>query len=481
MAGTIVYVDMAPDLPEGLGLALGRLGFRLQFTPDLDEAFTRVRDGAARLVIVEVLLDDGHGWHLIPRIRGLEGAPGRVPIVILTRAERTARLHARAVELGADDLRARPVTRAQMLRTILGCVGADAAGEPADRVLADPTRGVAREASGSLEELPVPELLMRLRSDGATGLLFLQDFEELTVQLRGGALVAVASSRGDETFADFLMRTKRISDEEHEALLERAHAAGESEPAAAVSIRAMSRREVQAALADRAAEPLLEAFMWTAGSWRFEPGRRLDSGRAIERGVARMLVQGVLQWTPSRAVRAMLDRRGALYLSRVDRPVYELAELSPLPCEPDLLDRWVGDDTVAEVLESGVVGERELYALLVTGVVETHERSPLELQQVVEPDALDDDESSSLLEIDDLCEPVTPRERVAPAPRRAAAAPRRIPVRPARPRPPAPRAAGPPAAPRPQPPRPQPRDRPGRQTPSGLLARLRSWWVRWRS
>ncbi|MBW2384840.1 MAG: hypothetical protein JRG92_14500, partial [Deltaproteobacteria bacterium] len=56
MAGTIVYVDIESDLPKGLTRELGRLGFRLQHTTNLDEALALVRDGAARLVMVEVLL-----------------------------------------------------------------------------------------------------------------------------------------------------------------------------------------------------------------------------------------------------------------------------------------------------------------------------------------------------------------------------------------------------------------------------------------
>ena len=49
MAGTIVYVDIELDLPKGLAHELGRLGFRLQHTANLDEALALVRDGAASL------------------------------------------------------------------------------------------------------------------------------------------------------------------------------------------------------------------------------------------------------------------------------------------------------------------------------------------------------------------------------------------------------------------------------------------------
>jgi CheY-like chemotaxis protein len=405
LAGTIVYLDSKPDLPDGLDRQLNRLGFRLEHTADSSEALALVRNGVARVVLVEVLIEGGHGWDLIQRIRGLERPRAEVPIVILTRGERIREFYVRALELGADDYLARPVQRAQVLEAILGCV------EPNEPALA-PMLGrsgnaTVSELGGGLADVSLGELLLGLRDVRATGLLFLQDLEELVVQLDNGSPIRMASSWGDETFADFLLRTKRISGQEHEDLLERMHAIGESETEAAVSIRAMSREDAKAALVDRASEPLLDAFAWTSGSWRLEHGQRLRSGQVLERGAVNVMVQGVLQWMPSRSVRAMLDRRGALYLSKVERPPYALEDLSPFPCEPELLDRWVGDQTVAEVLDSRVIGERELSALLIAGHVEVRDQALLELHEVLEPAPVTQDEPTSF-------SGPTQRERLGP-------------------------------------------------------------------
>jgi CheY-like chemotaxis protein/tetratricopeptide (TPR) repeat protein len=412
MAGTVLYVDDTPDLPEGLTRELGRLGFRLQHTVDCDEAFALARDGRARVLMVEVLLDAERGWDLIDRIRRLAPPRGNVPIVVLTRGQRTPKLYGRAVELGVDDFLARPVMRAEIIEAILECVELDAADTEADSMLS----GVDGEgaASASLVDFPVPELLLHLREEGATGAVYLQYFEGLVVQLRNGSPIAVASSQGNETFADFLMRTKRISGLEHEALLERAHAKGESEPQAALAARVLSRDEVRAALADRAAEPLLEAFAWTEGSWRFEPGGRIRSGQALEGDTTGLLVRGVLQWSTSRSIRAMLDRRGALYLSKADRAPCTLDELPALTCTSELLDEWVGDQTVAQVLETNVIGEAELYALLVAGLVEARDHPLLELQRVVDTGPVAEDESTAIIELDQPCEPAVATDAKAP-------------------------------------------------------------------
>jgi CheY-like chemotaxis protein len=415
LAGTIVYVDTEPDVPDGLGRELARLGFRLEHTADPDAALALVCDGTARLLLIEPLIGDGEGFDLVGRIRRLGPPRGDVPVVVLTRGERTPELYAQAVELGADDYLARPVMRSEVLAAILECIESRDAGAPVDVTASGPGPDAASGAEGSLSDVPLAEILLHLRAEAATGVLFLQDFEGLVVQLRNGSPIAVASSRGNETFADFLMRTKRISGNEHQALIDRSRRTGESEPEAAVSIGALSPADVQVALVDCAAEPLLEAFAWTTGSFRFERGQRIRSGRALEGGTAAVLAQGVLHWMPSRPVRSMLDRRGALYLSRVDRPPCLIEDLSPPPCEPGVLERWAGDQTVAQVLESGVIGERELCALLLAGLAEAREEALLELDRVVETAPGSDEEALPILELDQPCDPVHAEPSDAPA------------------------------------------------------------------
>ena len=83
MAGTILYVDDALELPEGSDAELRRLGFRLAHTSDPAEALRLAREAEPRLLLLEVLLESCDGWELLEQIRSWDEPAGHLPVVIL--------------------------------------------------------------------------------------------------------------------------------------------------------------------------------------------------------------------------------------------------------------------------------------------------------------------------------------------------------------------------------------------------------------
>src|SRR5262245_13855715 len=388
VAETVLYIDDAPELPPGAADALLGVGYRLVHTSDPEQGLRLARDRAPRVVLLEVLLRSGDGLDLIERIRSWEGAPGRVPIVILTRAGRTPELYGRALELGVDDFLCKPVLRADLLAAVLECGEHGDAVSPLDPTPADPRQASADDFTGDLAESPLPDLLYRLHRIGATGVLVVQhEAESRAIQLRNGSPIAVASNRGTETLEDFLVRTKRISGAEHETLMERVEAGLGNAREILVAMGFLGEAELEAAIRERAAEPLLEGFGWPSGSYRFEPGKRMNPGQALdlERSPARLLFEGVLQWSPSDMIRGLLRRRAPFYVSKAERPPHPLEELGRAADSAAALETLLGDRSVAEVLESGEIAERVLYGLLVTRFVEVHPEPVLLLRDMLTP------------------------------------------------------------------------------------------------
>lgn len=382
MGGTILYVDDEPALPEGFAGEVSRIGYRVSHTADPEAALRLARDGLPRILLLEVLLGSGAGWDLLEEIRTWEGAAGQLSVIVFTRGERTPELYARALELGANDFLSKPVLRAEMLAAVLECAEREGASNGVGDANAD---GVPADASlsGDLADSPLPELLLKLRRTGATGALLVQhEGETRGIQLRNGSPVAVASNRGLEPLEDFLVRTKRISGDEHEAATE---GAGRDVGELLVEMGVLTEAELEAAILERDAEPLLEGFGWLSGAHRFQPGKRLKAGRELDfaQSPGRLLLEGVLQWSPPMLVRKLLDRRAGHYVSKAEEPPYPLHELGSSAPEPEVLEGLSGDHTVAEVLHAGVLDERVLYALLAAGVVDVHPDPVLVLREVV--------------------------------------------------------------------------------------------------
>lgn len=387
MAHTILHVDDDPALPQGFEVELERLGYRLVHTEDPDEALALVREGRPDLLLIEPLLASGDGFGLLEEMRSVAGED--LPVVVLTRGERSPELYGRALDLGAREFLCKPVLRPQLLESVL-----EYAAREQDSRAPDPEADA--DGTGDLAECPAAEVLQQMHRRGATGVvLFRAEGGRAAAELRNGFLVAVGSSGPLESLESFLMRTGRITEEQREAALDQVVGGMGNLAEILVAMEVLTEEELDRALQRRAEEPLLAAFGWTSGTWSFAAGRTLDKPRVeTERSLASLLIEGVTGHVPDAVVSARLRRRAPLYVSATEPGAPFRPDDAELP--PDaapVLEQAQGDRTLAELLDGAVVPERLLYALVVAGFAELHEDEVLPLLDEVpaEPGAGTDD------------------------------------------------------------------------------------------
>jgi tetratricopeptide (TPR) repeat protein len=137
----------------------------------------------------------------------------------------------------------------------------------------------------------------------------------------------------------------------------------------------LSEQEFTAAVREQAEEQLLETFRWTSGAFHYFPDKhvRADVALDIDRGAVGLILEGVRHWSPHGVVAEALRPRASLYVSKVEEPPCEIAELDLSSSERVFFEHLYGDRSVREVLDSGDLDARTLYGLFAAGLLVLHE------------------------------------------------------------------------------------------------------------
>jgi CheY-like chemotaxis protein/tetratricopeptide (TPR) repeat protein len=374
--GTVLYIDDERQVPAGFEEDLRDAGYRLLHTADPDEALILVRVEEIDLVLAEVVLSTCNGIALLDEIRSYGGWPAQVPIIVLTKGERSPELYGGALELGVKEFFTKPALKAELLESVQQFAGKIL--EPVDvdpsEVLSAPESEAA--ISGDLAQIPISEVLRRLRRDAASGVLTVTHRKDRKAfELRNGSPLAASASGGVEAPEEFLARRGRISQEQRRAVKERFGAGKGSSGEILVELGATSEEEFTAAIREQAEEQLLETFRWTTGAFHYFPDKhvRADVALEIDRGQAALMLEGARHWSPDEVVVEALRLRASLYVSKVEEPPCEPAELDLQSSERVFFEHMYGDRSVQEVLDSGDLDARTLYGLFAAGLLVLHE------------------------------------------------------------------------------------------------------------
>lgn len=371
MAGVILYIDDAPELPEGFEEGLGGDDYTLIHAADAEEAMRLVAERQPALVLMELLLTGCDGLDLLEGIR--ERRPD-LPVVVLTRAARLPGLYGQAVALGVADFLSKPALASQLLISVREFAKTPA---PPQMELDDAPPGPhgASTPAGELAALPFPELLQGLHRGGASGVLIAsRGPRRVGVQLRNGSPVGVGTGRRRESLADYLVRRGVISRSQHQRVTAQAAQGEGGVLEMLVAAGLVDEAQAEARARRQAQELLFEPFAWSAGRYRFAEGRRLRADTVLELGEApdRLLLMGVLEAVPEVVIRERVHKLGSFYVIGTEH--IEDPELTP--AQVRRLADLGGSESVDELLREGELDERTLYALWLAGRI-AFQREPV--------------------------------------------------------------------------------------------------------
>lgn len=369
MSRTVLCIDDDRALADVLEVGAPADELRVLHASDPEEALRRVAADRPDLVLLELAPTGDDALGLVERIRGQDEGSATLPVVVVSKQERTPELFARAVQLGVEEILTQPISSAQLVECVRESLARRKAVLPADLSVEGPSEeGLS---AGKLEDLPLPEVLQRLHQQGRSGVLIVGDAQERTgIQIRNGSPVAVGLN-GGETIEDYLVRTERISAVDRDRAQNELSLGLSTAEDVLLGMGVIDEAGFEEAVRERAEEALFALFERERGRYRFERGRRLKSEKSVDihRSARNIIVRGVLARSSMTTVRAALERYADLYA--VGSP--KRLSSDDVPCSPaqrEFIASLGGDRAVAEFLDASEFEQRTLYAFAIVGAID---------------------------------------------------------------------------------------------------------------
>ncbi len=229
---------------------------------------------------------------------------------------------------------------------------------------------------GSLEDVPLPQILHRIFLEQLKGTLTLsRGGEARQLFFEKGELRTATSSREGQKIGSFLKRRGRITEDDVTwALTEIARQTGSRFGRKLVERGLLPKSAIDSEMKRLVEEIVFSAFEWESGEFRFEPSTAvIDPDVALSLSTAAIIVEGIRRLPETPLFRERLgegDR--VLRLSRDPMSRYQYLPLTPQ--EAYILSRIDGlldlDSLLAIAGSSRRAAAKTVYALLSCGLVE---------------------------------------------------------------------------------------------------------------
>jgi CheY-like chemotaxis protein len=378
--GTLLCGIENRDLALIFEKALVGEGYRVFVVNDGSEAIAAADEEVPDLLVLDVSLPKVDGFSVLEKIRELASADapngGRVPAILLSDGRISPQYQKRADELGADRLISKPVPLDDFMtqvETLLKPAIAAAGGQAVAAKRAGAGQGATHEMSGSLEEVPFPQLIHELHGMRANGVLMLESGKKRkALQMRDGYPIAIRSNLVPECLGNFLVRKGVLGADEHRESLARMKRGEGLQGEILVAMEVLEEEAISEAIQDQALEKLCEIFEWREGRFKFERGGRLKRSNAIAVGTspANAILEGVRSRYPLESLDTHLSHLAFRYAVPARTSFYRYQDVALNTVESALIDELDGSQPLSQITQRDEATRRALFGLLVTGTLD---------------------------------------------------------------------------------------------------------------
>lgn len=324
MSATILCVQEDRALADQYAEALEIRGYDPLPVHDGVQAMEVLKQQHADFVLLDVSLPREDGFEVLAQLRELPNA-GPLPVLMLCGGDITADLENRAKALGAIGVAPSSINSEQLLSRVAEFVEPSLGSNACGRMLPD---------SGTLKEIPIPEILHELHQLSFAGALQVtHGRKRKAIEFRGGWPIRVRSNLISECLGHYLVEKGLCDESAVEESLARVKRGEGLQGEILVAMDVMDEEGVVTALEEHAVEKLFEIFSWCDGQFELRAGAEVQrgSGIALNGHPSGLICRGVRRRTPIKWIDRYIEAHAEEYLipSLGAEGTYQAVDLDP--------------------------------------------------------------------------------------------------------------------------------------------------------
>jgi CheY-like chemotaxis protein len=291
MPAMLLCVQQDREIGQIYAEALMAEGYEVLCAHDGRGALEILKRQNPSLVVLDVNLPRQDGFEILAEMR-MRPESKTLPVLLFCDGDVTDDIASRAKKLGAFGVESTPVGTDRLVAHVAEQIGS------AEDKLDSPRQ---RLAEGSLEEIPIPELLRGLHVEALDGVLLVDHGrKKKAIEFRDGWPVSVKSNLVSECLGSYLVNHGRCTKSQLDESIKRMRTGEGRQGEILVAMDVLDEEAVVESLEAHALEKILEIFSWRGGEFTVRPNAHVQRGSSfgIEGHPSKLIVEGIRRYFP---------------------------------------------------------------------------------------------------------------------------------------------------------------------------------------